>query len=197
MTVRDFLVDEWLPAKRSTIKPSMFSTYRTYVESYIVPKLGSLSLAGLRAPQLNDFYAGLLETGRCSNGKALSPKMVRNIHGAIHKALDDAVRWGRLSRNPADVCDPPKSAPPEMSTWTAEQLRAFVGHVRDNRLAAAWVLFATTGMRRGELLGLRWSDIDFYRSRVSIRQTQTVVDYEVIRRRQSEERGPWRWTPRR
>lgn len=76
-----------------------------------------------------------------------------------------------------------------MSTWTAEQLRAFVDHVGDDQLAAAWVLFATTGMRRGELLGLRWSDVDFDRSRLSVRQTRTVVNYEVVTGTPKTERG--------
>ncbi len=189
MTVAEFLRDEWLPAKRTTIKPSTFSTYGTYIDSYITPRIGSLALSSLRAPQLNDFYAALLAHGRTSNHAPLSPKMVRNIHGALHKALDDAVRWGRLSRNPADLADPPKAAPAEMNVWTAEQLRAFIAHVRGDRLAAAWVVLATTGMRRGELLGLRWGDVDLDRCTASIRQTRTVVDYKVLAGTPKTDRG--------
>lgn len=189
LTVGDFLVDEWLPAKQATLKPSTLSAYRTYVDAYVVPSLGSVALSSLRAPQLNAFYAGLLDHGRRSGDGPLSPKMVRNIHGAIHKALDDAVRWGRLARNPADLADPPKTAAPEMSIWTADQIGAFVGHVREDRLAGAWVLLATTGMRRGELLGLRWIDVDFDRSCASVRQTRTVVDYKVLTGTPKTDRG--------
>ena len=177
-SVAEFLVDEWLPAKRATVKASTLASYRLHVNAYIVPQLGAVRLSSLRAPQLNAFYADLLEHGRCSGG-ALAPKTVRNIHGTLHKALDDAVRWGRIARNPAALADPPKGVSPEMRIWTAEQLRAFLDHVRTDRLVAAWQLLATTGMRRGELLGLRWVDVDLEAGSLSVRQTRVSVDYEV------------------
>jgi integrase len=105
---------------------------------------------------------------------------VRHIHTTAHKALADAVRWGRIARNPADDADPPRPAAVEMSVWSPEQLRAFIGSVRSDRLFAAWLLAATTGMRRGELLGLRWTDLDLDAGVVNFRQIRTVARYEVL-----------------
>ena len=76
---------------------------------------------------------------------------MKNIHGALHPALKDAVRWGYVARNVADAADPPKIVTPEMQVWSPAQLRTFLIHVRDDRLYAAWMLFATTVMRRGEV----------------------------------------------
>jgi integrase len=188
-SVAEYLVHEWLPAKRATVKATTLASYRLHVNAYIVPQLGAVRLSSLRAPQLNAFYAELLEHGRCNGAGALSPKTVRNIHGTLHKALDDAVRWGRIARNPAALADPPKGASPEMRIWTAEQLRAFLEHVRDDRLVAAWHLLATTGMRRGELLGLRWADVDLDGGFLSVRQTRVSVDYEVSVGTPKTERG--------
>jgi integrase len=129
--------------------------------------------------QLNLLYAHLLENGRRRGGGGLSPKTVRNIHVMLHRALKDAVRWGYLPRNVADAVDPPVGRSAERHVWTPDQLGAFLEHVRADRLYALWLLVATTGMRRGELAGLRWVDIDFANARVSPQRPRVVVDYAV------------------
>jgi integrase len=86
----------------------------------------------------------------------------------MHKALNDAARWGLLVRNPADQADPPKPRTAEMKVWRPEQLRTFLEHVLTDRLYAAWLLLATTGMRRGEVLGLRWRDVHLDAGRLSV-----------------------------
>jgi integrase len=105
----------------------------------------------------------------------------------LHAALRDAARWGYLARNVADTADLPKGSTPEMRVWSPEQLRAFLAHVRAflahmraDPLYAAWMLFATTGMRRGEVAGLRWADVDLDAGRVSPRRPRVVVNYEVV-----------------
>jgi integrase len=110
----------------------------------------------------------------------LAPKTVRNIHGALHAALGDAVRWDYVARNVAAAADLPKGMAPEMQVWNPEQLRAFLDHVRDDRLYAAWLLLATTGMRRGEVAGLRWVDVDLDTGRVSPRRPRVVVNHQVL-----------------
>jgi len=91
---------------------------------------------------------------------------VRNIHAMLHRALKDAVRLGYLVRNVADAVTPPRGASPEMQVWTPDQLRAFLAHVRHDRLYALWLLVVTTGMRRAELAGLRWIDTDLDAARL-------------------------------
>jgi integrase len=89
------------------------------------------------------------------------------------------VRRGYVARNVAAAVDLPKGMAPEMHVWSPEQLRAFLDHARRDRLYAAWLLFATTGMRRGEVAGLRWPDVDLEAGRVSPRRPRVVVNYEV------------------
>jgi integrase len=122
----------------------------------------------------------LLSDGKRSNGGGgLSPRTVRYVHTILHRASRDAVRWGRLARNPADAADPPEASAntrATMTTWTAEQVRTFL-RVEGHRLHAAFLLLATTGMRRGEALGLRWSDVELATGRASIVQTVIVVNH--------------------
>jgi integrase len=98
----------------------------------------------------------------------------------LHKVLVDAVRWGRLPTNPADRADPPKPRQAEMKVWSIDQLRRFLDHVADDRLFAAWMLMATTGMRRGEVVGLRWVDVDLELGPLAIVQTHVLVNREVL-----------------
>jgi len=176
-----FLVDEWLPAVRPPrIRPSTWASYCMAVERHIVPALGGVVLQGLTPAHLTAFYRALLNDGRRDGRGGLAPKSVRNIHGVLHAALRDAVRWGYLPRNVAAVADLPKGMTPEMRVWSPEQLRAFLEHVRTDPLYAAWLLLATTGMRRGEVAGLRWADVDLDAGRVSPRRPRVVVNYEVV-----------------
>jgi integrase len=128
----------------------------------------------LSPAQLNAFYRYLLtEAGKDRQG--LAPKTVRNVHNIVHRALKDAVRWGYLVRNVAEAADPPKGKSAEMRVWAPDQLRAFLEYVREDDLYAFWLLVTTTGMRRGELAGLRWADVDLEVGRLAVRQPRVVV----------------------
>jgi integrase len=112
----------------------------------------------------------------------LSRLSIRKIHATLHKAFADAVRWNRITRNPADAADPPKTrsgVTREMKTWTAKELQAFLTARRECRLYPLWLVLASTGMRRGEALGLRWEDVDTDNARLSIRQNMVTVGYVV------------------
>jgi integrase len=179
-TLGSFLLDEWLPAVRPpSVRPSTWLSYRMNAETHIVPALGHLPLQRLTPAQLTAFYRSLLDHGR-RDGSGLAPKTVRNIHGELHTALKDAMRWGYVARNVAASADLPKGMTPEMHIWSPEQLRTFLDHARRERLYASWLLFATTGMRRGEVAGLRWPDVDLEAGRVSPRRPRVVVNYEVV-----------------
>lgn len=178
VTLARFLNDSWLPAIRTTIRPSTFRSYTGHVEAYVAPRIGGIPLQHVNAAVINAFYADLLTTGRRKTGEGLSPATVRRVHATLHRALRDAVRWKLLIVNPADNADPPKqrqAGSAEMATWSADEVERFLAHVEGDRLAAAWVLATTTGLRRGELLGLRWADVDLDAGRASIRQTLLAV----------------------
>ena len=181
VTLGAYLVDEWLPAIRASVRPTTHDHYARMVRANVVPRIGDVPLQTLSPPQLNAFYADLLLGGRRSPaGAPLAPKTVRHVHTMLHKALNDAVRWGRVSKNAADLAEPPRPATPEMKVWDTEQLRMFLDAVRDDRLFAAWMLMVTTGMRRGEVLGLRWSDVNLDAARASVVRTLTVVGNDVL-----------------
>ena len=176
LTVADFL-REWLDAMRATLRPSTWTSYRMNTEAHIIPGLGSIPLQQLTASGLNAFYADLLAEGRRARDGGLSPTTVRYIHTILRRALAEAVRWNRLARNVADQADPPRQrngAGHGMRTWSAAELRAFLKYVSEDRYHAAWLLAGTTGRRRGEILGLRWRDVDLEAGRVAV--TQTLLD---------------------
>jgi integrase len=180
-TLGSFLVEEWLPAVRPPrLRPSTWSSYQMNAKRHIVPALGTVALQRLGPAQLTVYYRTMLETGRRDGRGGLAPKTVRNIHGIIHAALQDAMRWGYVARNVASAVELPKGMAPEMHVWSPAELRAFLDQVRSDRLFAAWLLMVTTGMRRGELAGLRWIDVDVDAGRVSPRRPRVVVNYEVV-----------------
>ena len=171
---------EWLDSIRATVRPSTWEAYRMLAEVHIIPALGTVPIQRLTAAQLNALYADLLEKGRRDGKGGLSARSVAYVHATIRKALAEAVRWQLLTRNVADQATPPRQqANGDLRTWSAEELRAFLAHVEGDRLHAAYVLAATTGLRRGELLGLRWRDLDLNAGRLSVTQTLVSVNYRV------------------
>jgi integrase len=106
----------------------------------------------------------------------LSASTVQKIHHILHKALSQAVKWDLIPRNPADAVTAPRPATEEMRPLSVEETRRLLEAAKEDRLEALYVLAVTTGMRRGELLGLKWSDVDLESATVSIRRTLTRVD---------------------
>jgi integrase len=163
---------EWLPGIRRTVRASTWESYERNIRRHLVPRLGHLPLQQLGPEHLNRAYAELLEGGRLDGSGGLSARSVRYLHTIVHRSLRDAVRWGKVTRNVADAADPPKGkAGKEMQVWSAAELATFLGQLQGDKLETAILLGATTGMRRGEVLGLRWSDVDLDAGRLAVRQT--------------------------
>ena len=179
ITVKAFLVTEWLPAVKGTLRPTTYASYTMLAREHIVPRLGSLQLQKLTPGAINALYAHLLEHGRVHGGGPLSASSVRRVHAVLHGACHDAVRWGRLTVNPVDAADPPRASAEHsdcLPVWSAEQLSSFLASVADDRLFALWRLLAMTGMRRGEALGLAWQDLDMEKGRLTIRRAWIPVN---------------------
>jgi integrase len=180
-TIGVYLLDDWLPARRKlgSLKPSTLDSYDQLIRAYVVPNIGAMTLASLDGATLTALYGELLTTGRRGRsgaaGTPLAAKTVRNLHGVLHRALKDAVKWRLIASNPADAAEQPGKRTPEQQAWTAADLGRFVEASRADRCGALWHLLATTGMRRGELLGLRWQDVDLEARSVTVRQTMTMV----------------------
>lgn len=151
------------------------------MELHVLPALGSRALQQLTAPMLNTLYADLLNHG--GERGPLAPKTVRYVHTIVHKALADAVDAGILGANVAERAKPPRPNRSQAGTitcWKPSELAAFLDSVKGTRLEPAWRLAAMTGMRRGEVLGLRWRDVDFDQCRLAVRNAILSVAYEVL-----------------
>jgi integrase len=183
ITLGNYLQERWLPTKKAQLRASTFSSYQRNITNHVIPALGSIPLQRLTPEDLDEFYAQLLAHGKRNGaGGGLSIKTVRYIHTMLRRALADAHRKGSVLRNVADLADPPKlSAAPrrEMRVWTPEQLRTFLTEIEDHRLYPAFFLATNTGMRRGEVLGLRWDDVDLAEHRLSVRRGLVNVAYEL------------------
>ncbi|MEM9653708.1 MAG: tyrosine-type recombinase/integrase [Actinomycetota bacterium] len=182
-SVHAFL-DDWLAAIEPTIRPATMESYERYLRLHVRPRIGAVLLPDLDPVIINKMYAELLRSGRRDGNGGLKPRTVRYIHTILRRALRDAVRWGRLARNPVDLADPPGSAQaaaPEMATWDAATLGRFLELSRSSEdfYYPAWHFLATTALRRGEVLGLRWSDLSNDNRRVSIRQTLVCVSHRI------------------
>lgn len=180
-----------MPEVEDNVRPSTYESYRLHVESYIVPRIGSVRLQDLRPDHLNGLYRELRNKGG-RGGRPLSDRTVELAHVTIRKALKDAVRWGYVTRNMADSANRPRPKQHhEIKTWTATELGQFLAFARehDERLYPLWLLMATTGIRRGEALGLRWQDLDIDNARISIRQTLLAVRHTPLYGQPKTKRG--------
>jgi len=175
-----YLTSRWLPGKRLVLATSTYDGYHRNVERHVLPALGRVGLRQLRPHHLEALYERLLHP---SDGRAgLAPKTVYEVHLVIRGALGDAVRRGLLSRNVALVAYAPRlrSIPKvEQQAWTAEELQAFLRAASGHRLFPALWVSAFTGLRRSELLGLRWDDFDAKTATLSINRGLVAVDYEL------------------
>jgi integrase len=183
VTLGEWVESSWLPTMRSQVKASTWDSYMRNLRLHVLPALGHRTLQQLTPLVLNGLYAELMESGKQTRaGGGLAPKTVRYVHATLHKVLADAVDAGILQNNPAGRARPPKpkvSGPREMQVWDADQLAKFLAHIGGHHLGAAFHLAAMTGMRRGEVLGLRWHDIDLGARRLAVRHTFVSVAYEI------------------
>ena len=178
MTTGEWL-EQWLDGLQ--LAPATVASYRKNVRLHLAPHIGSGQLQDLTGARLSALYRSLERTGR-RDGKSggLSARTVRYIHTILKASLREAVDQGLLATNPADRAKPPTSAAarsPEMHVWDADQLSRFLDWAREveHDDAISWHVLAFTGMRRGELLALRWHDVDPERQRLSIRRSVGVV----------------------
>lgn len=159
-TVGTFLLS-WLEAIRPSVRPRTWSRYSELVNLHVIPELGRVPLSRLKPQLLQQLYARKQDQG-------LSAATVRQVHAVLRKALADAVRWDQLARNVAALVKPPRVQRRDMVTLDPGQARAFLDAARGERLEALYVLALTTGMRRGELLALRWKDLDLELKRLQV-----------------------------
>ncbi len=178
-TVSEYL-EEWLAGIRPTVREKTAASYAAAMRDWVIPRIGSQCLVDLNAPRLRALYAELLESGRRDGKGGLSPRSVQYAHRILFHALKDAAEAGLLARNPASLVRAPRVPKPSMEVWSADEARRFIDSIETDRLRALWILMITTGVRRGEALGLQWNDVDMNLSRLAIRRSRVAVGYEVL-----------------
>ncbi len=173
--LRDWL-EEWLTAIGPSLRPTTRDLYAMAVRSWIVPRIGALRLSQVTPQVLQDLYRVLAETGRHGGADGLGPRSVRLAHQVLRQSLAKAVDWDLLRVNPAMArLELPRLEPKPIRTWTVEEARRFLATTADDRLGALWLLMVTTGLRRGEALGVRWEDVDLDAGRLAVVQTVVVA----------------------
>ncbi|GCE18661.1 tyrosine-type recombinase/integrase [Dictyobacter kobayashii] len=154
---------EWLETHKQTIRPRSWERYEAIVRLHLVPTLGKLPLQKITPQHLDRLYRQKLESG-------LKPKSVAAIHGMLHTALDKAVRLGLVSRNVCKMVSPPRVVRKEITPLSAEQARKLLEAAKGHPQEVLFILALSTGMRRGELLGLKWKNVDLVSGVLRIRQ---------------------------
>lgn len=163
LTVRAY-TEKWLAAIEPTVRPATYRRYADMLRLHVLPAIGGMQLAKLAPLDLQRLYADRLAAG-------LSTTTVHHMHAVIHRALKQALRWGHVDRNVSEMVDPPRRTLPDVTTWDAKQTAAVLAAGDTTDLAALWRLALLTGMRRGELLGLMWDDLDLDRGTLAVRRT--------------------------
>jgi len=171
-SVGQFL-EEWLVGVKPQIGIGTWVHYRGYVYHHVLPVLGRVPLIKLTPQQVQSFYAKRIDAG-------LKSSTTSNIHKMLHRAFNDALQFGVVQRNVLDLVKAPRRVYREMTTLTEEQVRRFLAGVAGDRFEALYVLALTTGMREGELLGLRWQDVNLEQATLVVSVAAHMVEGRVF-----------------
>src|ERR671920_1490770 len=165
MTLGEYL-DKWLPNIKDTVRQRSWERYEQLVRVHIKPALGRLKLQNLTRAHAKSLYREKLDSGS-------SPRTVNYIHVTLHKALKDAVADGLIPKNVANGLKPSKPRKKEINPLNPEQAKAFLEAARGDRYEALYVLAVHYGLRQGELLGLKWADLDMNAKVLQVRRTMS------------------------
>jgi integrase len=159
-TLRTY-ISIWLAGTEGSVRSSTLEKYRGDLERHVLPCLGTVPLQRLGPQDIQRRYSELIASG-------LSPTSVRHVHAALHRALGQALRWGLVTRNVADLVTLPQLQRTSWQVLSADEVRRLLAAAATDRLEAVYVLACTAGMRRGEVLALRWRDVDLERGTLAV-----------------------------
>ena len=166
-TTLDDWMQIWLRDYLTGIKPSTAFLYRREVESYILPHLGAAKLSSITPAMVQRFYNELLNPSK-PNVRPLAPKTVKDIHGVLHQALNQAVANGALRFNPTESCKLPKREKPEIKPLEEAQITAFMQAIQGHPHEYLYLIAMFTGMREAEVLGLTWDCVDLNNGSITV-----------------------------
>ncbi len=166
MTVGSWM-DIWDTDYLGGVKPYTVADYTANIKNHIKPALGAVKLEALNTHTIQGFYNNLVKPPE-EGGKGLSPKTLRNIHSVLHRALQQAVSIGYIRSNPTDACILPRMEKPEIKPLDEKQMKAFLAAIKGHPLETFFTFTMFTGLRKGEVLGLRWDCVDFKRGTILV-----------------------------
>lgn len=172
MTVKQFL-ESWLEdAAKPALRPRTYEGYRDHINNHLVPALGHIQLSKLTAQHVQQLLNDKIAEG-------LSPRTVHYMHAVLRRALNQAVKWDYVVRNVATLVDRPRAETREIEPLTPEQARTFLKAVEGDRLEALYTVALALGLRKGEALGLRWSNVDLENAKISITGALQRIDRKL------------------
>lgn len=184
-----FTVARWLRTwydlyAKQNIRRSTQLQYTYFMRDLVIPRIGEVPLSQLTGLRLQMLYQELRTSGRTHPqrhaGQGLSPKTVRSVHLFLHAALEQAVRAGVIAKNPTTECKPPKLERKEMKVIQTEQIGEYLQAAAERNVLPLFFLELTTGLRRGELLALLWSDLDVQNRSISVTKSVARLDGELV-----------------
>lgn len=168
-------LDEWITTYCKDLKPATISGYKSKIATRIKPYLGGSQLSALNNVQLQRYYNKLHAGDK--DHKPLSPKSIQNVHGILHKALEQAVIAGVLRNNPADHIRLPKIKKPDLKPIMDDNVGRFMEAIKGNEYERFFIVALFSGLRQSELIGLQWDDVDFENGTLTVhRQIQKSHD---------------------
>jgi len=171
-TVQTYL-EEWLVSIKSSLRKNTWLQYKQNTYLHIIPFLGEIKLKDLRPDQIQSLYNSKQKNN-------IGAATIRISHAILHKSLNQAVKWGLMGRNPADAVTRPRETKHEMSVLNLEQVKSLLSFLVGSRFEALYYLALTTGLREGELLGLKWNDLDWGSSRLQIKRQLQRIPHEGL-----------------
>lgn len=188
LTLAEYL-EQWLDSARANVSGKTYERYEEIVRRHLAPALGSRTLSKLQPLQIQSYYSRALETGRLDGAGGLSRQTVLHHHRVLSEALNRAVKWQLIVRNPADAVEAPRPARKEMNALDEAQTAWLLEVVDGTDLNIPVLLAVTTGMRRGEFLALRWTDIDFDTATAAVNRSLEQTNKSVIFKSPKGRRG--------
>jgi integrase len=177
-TVAAFL-ERWLEHMQSQVSPRSHERYTELARKNLAPLLGGLALTKLQPAHISAAYSKALTSGRRDGSGGLSARTVTHMHRVLREALQQAVRWQMLSRNPADAVKPPKVERQQMSVLDTDATAELIEAARETPLFIPILLGVRGGLRRGEVVALRWRNVDLERSQISVVASAEQTDCGV------------------
>lgn len=173
-------VDIWLKDYTGSIKPLTLKSYKVAINNHIKPALGSIKLSALGTHSIQTFYNNLFNGSEETPG--LSAKTIKNIHGVVHKSLQQAVKINYIRANPSNACDLPRVVKTKIKPLDENQISVFIKAISGHQFENLFLTTLFTGMRQGEILGLTWDSVDLENGSIHIYQQLQRIDgfYEFV-----------------